>query len=251
MIAIIQGKKNNFRVDLSRPIDLGIPLRAGENNVNAFFIPPVRIEPFTADNFIGDVTQGGSCNVFSVSFNPHGNGTHTETVGHISKEKFPVYKSLDTFFFEAQLISIKAENLDGDFIITVENLKEKISHEAPQALIIRTLPNPPAKINRQYSGTNPVYLDSKAAAYLRDAGILHLILDVPSIDREDDGGKLKAHHEFWNYPASPLQKRTITELAYVPDYVEDGKYLLNLMVPSFDNDAAPSRPVLYAMIEDN
>jgi arylformamidase len=250
MIAIIQGRKKNFRVDLSRPLDLGIPLRAGDNNVNAFFIPPVRFEAFTSGSFIGDVTQGGSCNVFSVSFNPHGNGTHTETVGHISKEKYPLYKCLDTFFFEAELITIKAEILDGDSVITKEQLEEKFTDNFPEALIIRTLPNPPEKINRHYSGTNPVYIESKAATYLREAGILHLILDVPSIDKEDDGGKLKAHHEFWNFPESALEKRTITELAYIPDYVKDGKYLLNLMVPSFDNDAAPSRPVLYAMIED-
>ena len=35
-------------------------------------------------------------------------------------------------------------------------------------------------------------------------------------------------------------------MIYVPDEVLDGDYLLELQVPHFINDAAPSRPVLYA-----
>jgi hypothetical protein len=40
---------------------------------------------------------------------------------------------------------------------------------------------------------------------------------------------------------------TITELAFVPDDVKDGLYLLNLQVAPFDNDAAPSRPLLFRL----
>jgi hypothetical protein len=39
----------------------------------------------------------------------------------------------------------------------------------------------------------------------------------------------------------------VTELAYVPDAVADGLYLLDLQVPAFGADAAPSRPVLYPL----
>ena len=39
----------------------------------------------------------------------------------------------------------------------------------------------------------------------------------------------------------------VTELAFVPDAVRDGLYLLDLQVPAFAADAAPSRPVLYAL----
>ena len=38
---------------------------------------------------------------------------------------------------------------------------------------------------------------------------------------------------------------TVTELAYIPDEINDGNYLMNLQIPNFVADAAPSRPILY------
>jgi len=46
-------------------------------------------------------------------------------------------------------------------------------------------------------------------------------------------------------PENPDYTRTITELIYVPNSVTDGEYLLELQVAAFENDASPSRPVLY------
>ena len=246
MKAVLTIGARKIDVDFSKPIDISIPLRAGEENVNAFYIPPVVYEPFRAGSFVGDVNQGGSCNVNNVTFNPHGNGTHTETVGHISKEKFPIYSSLTTYFFLAGVISIEPEKINGDRIITKKLLQEKIRGDY-EALIIRTLPNDTSKINAHYSGTNPPYMSEEAALYLREIGIRHVLLDLPSIDREDDGGQLLAHHAFWNYPQAPRTDCTITELIYVPENVADGNYLLNLQVASFDNDASPSKPVLFAI----
>ena len=40
---------------------------------------------------------------------------------------------------------------------------------------------------------------------------------------------------------------TITELIYVNDSVSNGTYLLNLQIASFENDASPSKPILYAI----
>ena len=79
-------------------------------------------------------------------------------------------------------------------------------------------------------------------------GIDHLLVDLPSVDREEDGGALAAHKRFWEYPEKKFVKRSITELVYIPDNVPDGLYLLNLLVPAFNLDAAPSRPVLYPLL---
>jgi hypothetical protein len=68
---------------------------------------------------------------------------------------------------------------------------------------------------------------------------------MPSIDKEVDGGVLAAHHEFWNYPSQARSHKTITEFIYVPNEVDDGTYLLNLQIASFENDASPSKPVIY------
>jgi arylformamidase len=247
MIASIQTDQKTFKVDLSRPLDISIPIREGEENVNAFYIPPVKFEPLVAGNFIGDVNKGGSCNVFSISMNPHGNGTHTETVGHISKEKYPVYKCLTQFFFEAKLITILPEEENGDKLITLNQLKNNLNGNCSEALIIRTLPNRVDKMNAHYSGTNPAYMEEKAAIYLRELNVKHLLLDLPSIDREEDNGLLLSHHAFWNYPDAPRIDCTISELVYVNELIKDGSYLLNLQIASFDSDASPSKPVLYSI----
>jgi arylformamidase len=91
-------------------------------------------------------------------------------------------------------------------------------------------------------------MKAEAAVFLRECGVHHLLLDLPSIDKEADDGKLSAHHAFWHYPEATRKDCTITELIYVPDHVKDGEYLLCIHFPSFENDAAPSKPVLYAFI---
>ena len=247
MTCVIGG--NSFHVDFSKPHDISIPLRAGEINVNAFYLPPVQMEPFRAGSFVGDVNEGGSCNVKNILFNPHGNGTHTECVGHISKEPYTINQCLKQFLFQAELISITPQTVFDDHIIKMDQLEKLLGDKRPEALIIRTRPNSDLKLNRQYSGTNPAYLHHDTAAFIRDCGIQHLLLDVHSVDREEDGGKLLAHHSFWNYPESTRIDATITELIYVPDEIKDGSYLLNLQIASFENDASPSKPLLYRMIK--
>jgi hypothetical protein len=81
--------------------------------------------------------------------------------------------------------------------------------------------------------------------------IQHLLIDLPSVDKEKDEGKLLAHKAFWNVTdvndlnLDARLEATITEMIYVPDNVADGSYLLNLQIASFENDASPSKPVLY------
>jgi hypothetical protein len=38
-------------------------------------------------------------------------------------------------------------------------------------------------------------------------------------------------------------------MIYVPNKVEDGKYILNLLIAPFQNDASPSKPVLYKLFD--
>ena len=99
----------------------------------------------------------------------------------------------------------------------------------------------------QYSNTNPPYLEKEAAEFIVSRGIDHLLIDLPSVDRESDNGVLAAHHSFWEYPHNTQLHRSITELIYVPNNIVDGTYLLNLQIASFENDASPSKPVLYAV----
>jgi hypothetical protein len=136
----------------------------------------------------------------------------------------------------------------GDWVVNEESLEGFDLNI--EALIIRTKPNDHSKTNRQYSGTNFPYLTLGAMQRIVDAGVQHLLIDLPSVDREEDGGALAAHHLFWNVPAEPNFQKTITELIYVPNEIADGTYLLNLQVSNFANDAAPSRPMLFDLTEE-
>jgi kynurenine formamidase len=196
-------------------------------------------------DWIGSVKAGAAVNFMDVTLNPHGNGTHTESVGHIAPEQFSVNQVLKRWMFDAMLISITPERCDGDQIITKAQIQACVGPVRPEAIIIRTLPNGDQKLFTNHSNTNPTYLDAKAAEWLGEIGVDHLLIDLPSVDREEDGGALAAHKAFWNYPDAPRMHATITELIYVPDEIEDGTYLLNLQVAPIEHDASPSRPVLF------
>ncbi len=247
MITKISHKGKTYNADLSKPIDISIPLRTGEKNVNAWYVSPVKIEPVRMGDWVGDVKQGGSVNFRNIFFNPHGNGTHTECVGHISKEDYTINQCLKKFFFIAELITILPDETDGDKIITKQHIVNCLGDKRPEAIVIRTLDNHISKIDKHYSNTNPPYLHHEAAQYIDELNIEHLLLDLPSVDKEVDGGKLLAHHAFWQYPNNTKLNRTITEMIYVPNTIFDGTYLLNIQIASFENDASPSKPLLFQL----
>lgn len=234
-------------MNLKNGIDLSISYRTDASATSAWYVGPMKVEPVRMDGFVGSVKEGGSVNFQNLELNPHGNGTHTECVGHIAPECFSINQHLKQWFFDALLISVEPEKVGEDLVITLGQIQNAVSENVKEAVIIRTLPNTASKLHRNYSNSNPPYLDVKAAAWLRDQGVDHLLLDLPSVDREVDGGALAAHKAFWNYPNQPRMNATITELIFVPPHVEDGMYLLNLQVAPIENDASPSRPVLYSI----
>ena len=246
MLASIQYNEQTYKVDLSKPMDISLPIKIG--GVKAWYVDEPTFEPVKMGDWIGDVKQGGSVNFRNVFFNPHGHGTHTECVGHISKEEYSVNNSLKQFHFIAQLISVLPEEINDDFIITKKTMEPFLENNSTEAIIIRTLSNVKEKQTKNYSNTNPAFIDEDAMKYIVEKGINHVLLDTPSVDKEQDGGKLLAHHAFWQYPENTNTFRTITELVFIKDEIKDGIYLLNLQVAAFENDAAPSRPVLFQLI---
>lgn len=233
------------KVDLSNPLDISITLEASKNNPLAWYLDIPKIEPVKTDNWIGKVSEGASVNFNNISFNPHAHGTHTECIGHITPEFHSVNEVLKNFFFITEVISVVPENAGEDRVISGNQIKNLLNGKHPEALVIRTLPNMESKKVQDYSNSNWPYLTQEAATFIREIGIQHLLIDLPSVDKEKDDGKLLAHKAFWGYPQSPRLNATITELIYVPDHIEDGRYLLNLQIAPFHNDASPSKPVLY------
>lgn len=248
MIAEINHLGQVYTIDLSKALDISIALHNESGNVNAFHIPEPRFKPIVIGNYTGSVIAGAGSNCSILTLCAHGNGTHTECVGHISKEEYTINQCLTQFWFVAELISIEPFRMVNDDLII---LKEHISNQLrgqPEAIIIRTLPNMVTKKNNNYSGSNPPYLHWNAAKFIRELGIKHLLIDLPSIDREKDGGEMLAHKAFWNYPDAPALDQTITELIYVEESIPDGTYLVNIQIAPLETDASPSKPLLYALL---
>lgn len=248
MIATIQHKDQDYVIDLANPLDISIPISGAKENITAWYLDHPIIEPVICDDWVGKVSQGASTNFNTITFNPHSHGTHTECVGHITKEFHNINNTLIDCFYKAEVISITPIEKKGDFIITKELLKNKLDNTTPEALVIRTLPNTQNKTKKQYSNTNWPYLTAEAARFICELNISHLLIDLPSVDKEKDEGKLEAHKAFWSYPDAIRFDATITEMIFVADHIKDGSYILNLQTAPFVNDATPSRPILYKIM---
>lgn len=237
------------------PIDISIPMRFNGPQPNVYGVEMAISKACEAGDLVGDTRRGGSVNFEQYTFVPHCNGTHTECVGHITDERISVLDCLTDVFLAAVLVSVEPENVGGDLVITSSSLQAASVGKAavtPTALIVRTRPNDDSKLARQYSEANiPPYFTPEAMEYIVECGFKHLLVDMPSIDRIFDEGKLTNHRIFWNVEpgsrevdAVTRMGSTITELIFVPNAVADGEYLLNLQIAPFVSDAAPSRPVL-------
>lgn len=248
------GKK--YTGNFKDPIDISIPTFASENSTSAWYVNPSKIEPVRTERFIGSVAEGGTVNFRDIAFNPHGNTTHVECVGHISEEVYSINQSLKQYTHVAKLITLTPKKYIGnesEFLHQsdlVLDKKDFINQGLVgfEAVVIRTTPNDLSKLERCWNNTNWPFLTPDAAAYLNEIGIKHLLIDLPSVDREFDGGKMLAHRAFWGYPEKTRFDATITEMIFVPDEALDGLYLLNLQMASFENDASPCKPVLYRLL---
>ena len=69
--------------------DLSITMGEGRGS-RAWYVDFMKLMVVRANGFLGSVAEGGAVNFRDVQFNPHGNGTHTECVGHISPEAHSV-----------------------------------------------------------------------------------------------------------------------------------------------------------------
>ena len=257
MTAEIDTGYRTLKVDLARPLPISIRLRDGDDNPVAWYAPYPSMKAVEFDGFVGNVAKGGSVNTNDITFNPHGNGTHTECIGHLTKEAHQVDEYMREFMHLAKLITVETTELEidesefrkaGDLVILEEAFHGLDLTPDIKAVVVRTTPNDESKITRTYTGNNPPYVDPAALDLLKNLGVEHLLLDLPSVDRENDGGKMLAHRAFWYQGDKPRLHATITEMIYVPNEIRDGEYLLNIMIAPFGNDASPSKPVLYPIL---
>jgi arylformamidase len=242
----------SYIVDPTQTIDISIPIRdprLGEGPA-AWYVGRPRFDVVEGEGFIGSVARGGAVNFTNVYFNPHGHGTHTECLGHITKEAESINCIQLPLLIPCLLHTISPANIQGDSVITIEHLPGGgfTDEKLPKALIIRTLPNGDGKKSKDWANTNPTYLHSDFTNKLVERGVEHLLVDLPSVDKEIDGGTLLSHKAFFGVPEAPRTEATITEFVFIPNDVQDGLYALNLQLAPFDLDASPSRPVIYPLL---
>ncbi len=242
-----QHRADKYTVDLNSYHDISIPMSNSKIGVKAWYLDSPEINPVVDGTFIGEVAQGSSVNFRNISFNPHAHITHTECMGHISEVIHSVNENLKKHYFVTELVSVTPKEVKGDLVIEKDDLVHLLSGTRPEAIVIRTLPNKMDKLIANYSHTNPTYLNWEAAEWLREIGVEHLLIDTPSVDREEDGGELLAHKAFWGFPGTDRLHCTITEFVFVNDTVKDGTYFMNLQTAPIENDATPSRPILHKM----
>jgi kynurenine formamidase len=255
----------NYLVDLRDPHDISTRLEFDGEQPNAFGIDHATARPFRAGDWVGDTRQGGSVNCFVVTMCPHGNGTHTECVGHIVDERIGVADILEDTLIPAWVATVPLEPFGGtdddydapndaeDRVITADALEEALEGcpDFVRALVIRTTPNPPEKRHETFSGHDPPYLTHDAMELVRRSNMKHLLVDIPSVDREEDDGRLLNHRIFWDVAPGATDfenvpsPRTITEMVYVPDEVADGLWAVTIQIPDWVLDAAPSRVRLF------
>ena len=232
------------KIDPQQVIDLasryGDPLREPA----AWGVPPVALEPVKAGDFVGQVAAGAPINFYNIKLNPHGNGTHTEGVGHIDAAHTPLELSPEDFHGWARVVRLPLrDGKQGRYLALQDFPKEDWAAHLTAVVLPVALDFP-----QDFSGQNAPHLEPALCAWLRDQGVQHLITNLPSVDPEEDGGALAAHRAWWRYPEAPRYRATITELAHLPGNLLTGDYWLELQVAPVHNDAAPSRPLLYPLL---
>ena len=263
-------KEKTYRINADEPHNIVIPLNFNGAQPNVYGVEKAMSKPCEAGELVGDTRRGGSCNFEEYKFIPHCNGTHTESIGHITHKRISIHESLKDAFIPATLISVEPENAnesseiypvelnENDKLITrkiLENVLKDADENFIEGLIVRTLPNDEGKLTREYLEKVPPFFSTEAMRFIREKNIKHLVCDLPSIDRIYDEGKLANHRIFWNIEQGKFEtnensflENTITEFAFVPEKVKDGAYILNLQIAAFSADASPSRPVLFEVL---
>lgn len=247
----IEYAGQSYSINSVNGFDLSLKNNFDGKNPIFFNAKQSSITAIQNEEFTGDLMKGGSCNVYTANVDIHCNGTHTECISHINDVQIKIVDVCPNELIPSQLISLKPEkisdtkdsyhvNLTSELVISQKMIADKIKNPV-ESLIIRTLPNFKFKKSRNYDENPAPFFTSEAIEYINELSIEHLLVDMPSIDKADDGGMLGNHHAFFK------KGKTISELLYISNSIKDGFGFLQIQIPNWNLDAAPSRPIFYPM----
>ena len=265
MIIKVYHNNKDYKIDTKQSIDISIPYNFNGAQPNFYDVNPGELTPLKFGETSYSVADGAGCNVPEISMNIHCTGTHTEYVGHLLEDPGDIGMVFKDILIPTVLITVHPKSFndlkefyhcsvkDNELVISAESISEKFGNwqdDKPQALIIRTMPNDEDKKYQQFTIIPPPFFTNDALELISKLCIEHLVVDLPSIDRMEDNGILGNHRIFWGDGKNVKGElntdsiKTITELAFIPNEFQDGFYFLNIQLPHFKCDAAPSRPLL-------
>ena len=247
MILSLKKNENFFTINDEVFYDLTLGIYK-KNNVNCYYLNNPEFEYFESTEFIGNIKKGGSVNCEKISYYPHASGTHTECALHIADVDFTMLEIDIPLLQLCLLISISPLQNESDFIIDKSVINHIENKELATAILIRTIPNFNSKVNMNYSNTNPPFFTIDALFYLKSLGFKHLLTDLPSIDKESDGGLLVAHKAWFLTDGIAQKDRTITEFIFVDNQIKDNLFLLNIQTPKIETDEVSSKVIIYQLI---
>ena len=250
MITEIHHNNNTYKVNTHEGVDLSIRNDFLGSGPIFYGAEQPQVNAFRSGDFVGDMKEGGSCNVPIVTLDIHCTGTHTESIAHVLDSEEKISDVCPKGMIPASLTSVELQeanktnesyhcDMSNELVITKDEL-QKSTLEPNNALIIRTLPNDRSKKKRIYDIEPAPFFTNDAIDHINVLGVQHLLVDIPSIDKADDGGHLENHKRFFK------QGKTISELLFIPDDLKDGFGFLQIQIPNWGLDAAPSRPIFYS-----
>jgi arylformamidase len=259
-------------IDLAAPVSLARPVRFDGGGPRHFGAPAAHSRPYAAPGFSGEVRRGASCNCATIELTPHCNGTHTESVAHLVDEPLDVCDLVPLGLMPALVVSaapVDASATDEDSDPAPQAGDRLLTRGAVLAGWPATLPFAPrALVLRSAAGEADhdgpgedadgdavaPYLSRQLVGELVARGIEHLVVDLPSIDRGHDGGRLCGHRLFFGLPPGSTRLAqatrracTVTEYARIPAALADGPCALQLTLPRLAGDAVPSRPLAFRL----
>ena len=237
----------NVNIDLQIFHDITLGIKKNDN-VNCYHLEHPEFAYFKNEFFNGSLSEGGSVNCEKISLYPHASGTHTECALHVAPVDFNLFNLNINSFCLAKLITVMPASDGIDKSISDHELIELNNEFNCEALVIRTLPNENNKVNENYSDTNPCYLTKSAITKIKSLGFSHLIVDLPSIDKESDEGKLVGHKEWFFDDGVVNPKRLITEFVFINNDINDGVYVVQVQMPKMETDAVPSKVLIYPIL---
>lgn len=257
------GKGRRFRLGEPQSVSREVFFKGETRSSNAFYLPRISSRTFELEGqFLGDVRRGGSCNVDILKYAAHGL-THLETSAHILSPDAnpPTVKDipLETLSGIVYLIDLSHLGTKQGELVPWEAIRAKLErNRLPISMLALKTRASLLPQDYDFSGKDFLSVAPETAKgihdyRLTDSRIDCLILDIPSIDPEKDGGKLLAHRNFFGLPAAGIdvvdtEKRALVELAWFSG-LKEGYYYALITPPRFQTDAVATGIIFQPLIE--